>query len=475
MISLAVCSVPVQHNLTPPSRPGGLPWCLTTGGVRVLSAQRHNLPTAAPAPSAAILTPGCTKSRQRVGCWPNRCRAAALGVSRTGKRCILSSAYVSNERWEKLEREPHSLASLATLMDKTYDKKLPVSSLSIARFVDNISCLEEVDQAEYYLYKFRHSSNNWYLRNWTIHCWIRQCLKYGAEDKALYTLKNKVQYGIFPDSFTFNLLLDIFLKKERYADAVSVVMEIMLQEGLDEGSTQLLSLYALHKYLSGNPDFGWEQERNLGASLLLAGLNQENTVGFSSQIYGYALLGKVELDHGLRAVYHQMPLMWTPGYFGRALNVMEKVLKMSGGIKISKEAIIVLKNALDSALSKQAEKTQSEPAETSENKNEDSEETEADLLPEYIARLQELNTKLESLGLIEADGLMSLTTQLVQEELPECEKRDIEKYEEHLKDWQQEREELSAREKVMREKARQEYEARQAAKKAEEQPHLATM
>ncbi|XP_063819952.1 small ribosomal subunit protein mS27 [Pseudophryne corroboree] len=398
-----------------------------------------------------------------------RSRVAAFGASVTGKRFILSSAYVSDKAWEKWEKETYDLGDLGTHMEKCYERKIPVSSLIMERFIDNIKCKEEIELGEYYLYKFRHSPNCWYLRKWTMHAWIRKCLKYGAPDKALYTLKNKVQYGIFPDDFTFNLLLDTFIKSENFEDAVSVVVEIMLQESFDTVSTQLLSLYVLHKYLSGNPQLTWEQERNLGASLLLAAMHQENTVGYSSQLYGYTLIGNVEISKGLRAVYTQMPLMWKPGYFQRALEVMEKVSQLPGDSKICKDTIDILKSALEAAVSSQSEKTSSENTDAAEDPaplSEDTEDTEADQLSEYLARFQDLSRKLDSLGKIEPASLLSVASHLVHERLPECEQSDIEKYEAQLKKWKEEHSELKAREAEMRETARKQYEAMLASKSA---------
>ncbi|KAM3610174.1 uncharacterized protein V6R79_000086 [Siganus canaliculatus] len=402
-----------------------------------------------------------------------RCVTAAVKVkcfspSLSARRWLLSAAYTDTKVWEAREKDPQNLAVLATIMDRTYDKSLPVSSLTVSRFVDNISSREEVDQAEYYLYKFRHSPNCWYLRDWTIHSWIRQCLKYGAREKALHTLKNKVQYGIFPDDFTFNLLIDSYVKDGDFKSACSVVEEVMLQEAFNLPSTQILSLYALGSYLATKPQLTVSEERALGASLLLCGLKQDNAVGLSAQLLGNALLGKVEMLNGIHAVFKGMPLFWGHGYLSRALEVMERAA--STDVKLPKDALDQVSELLQelSAATNSSGEESSDEEDKKEPVDEDDQAEQA-RLPQYADRFKELSSQLESQGKVDSTSFQALVTALAQQNLASAEKPDLEQYMNRVQDWESEKRQLIQREREMREKAELEKQERLAAKAAAQQ------
>ncbi|KAM7415996.1 hypothetical protein PAMA_018190 [Pampus argenteus] len=405
-----------------------------------------------------------------------RCVTAVVKVKRlspsfSARRWLLSAAYTDTKVWEAREKDPQNMAVLATTMDRTYERNLPVSSLSVSRFVDNISSREEVDQVEYYIYKFRHSPNCWYLRDWTIHSWIRQCLKYDAREKALHTLKNKVQYGIFPDDFTFNLLIDSYIKDGDFKSACSVVEEVMLQEAFDLPSTQILSLYALGSYLATSPQLTVSEERALGASLLICGLKQDSTVGLSAQLRGNALLGKVEMLKGIHAVFKGMPLLWTRGYLGRALAVMERVVAApDGDVKLTKDTLDYMNDLLQELSSTSDSSSSGEESAGEEDNEEDAvdedDQAERANLSQYASRFKELSTQLESQGKVDAVSFQASVTSLAQQKLATAEKPDLEQYERQMLAWEAEKRQLIQREKEMRAKAEQEKQERLAAKAA---------
>ncbi|KAL1268958.1 hypothetical protein QQF64_031247 [Cirrhinus molitorella] len=190
--------------------------------------------------------------------------------------------------------------------------------------------------------------------------------------------------------------------------ACSVVEEVMLQESFERISTQILSLYALSKYLATKPELSWQEERNMGASLMLAGLKQENSVGFSAQLLGFALIGKVELSRGIHSVFHEMPLIWTSGYLGRALAVMNAVCDFRD-VKLSEEVLDHVEKIL------QELSLISDGQNDTDTTLEEEDELERQKLPEYMNRFKELKERLVSLDKIDARTLESLVSALAQQ------------------------------------------------------------
>ncbi len=158
---------------------------------------------------------------------------------------------------------------------------------------------------------------------------------------------------MFPDDFTFNLLIDSFIKDQDFkglwcCSSSSVWLDMCMRQTQSwEVSNSIQELVrwwrkwcfrsrlseSLHRFCHFMPsadiwlpnlssvwvdecvdvlldlvwvlivnvcvvNVQWQEERIMGASLMLAGLKQENSVGFSARLLGLALIGVYALVMG---------------------------------------------------------------------------------------------------------------------------------------------------------------------------------
>ncbi|XP_022108449.1 28S ribosomal protein S27, mitochondrial-like isoform X2 [Acanthaster planci] len=213
-----------------------------------------------------------------------------------GQRTLLTDAYKGTSAWRTRKILATNMDELKITLDADFfDFKKPVASVDLHKFMDNISDEHDLKSAEQYLYCHRHSSVAHHLRASTMHSFIRTCLDLGQADTAVKVLQDKTNYGVFPDNFTFNLLLDDYLERGDIKGAAAVAMEMMTLEVLtdEEPLSRLLALYCCHRYLKSG-DSAREVMHDLGMTFADATRGQTSLLSSSYHALGLVMAGRLK-------------------------------------------------------------------------------------------------------------------------------------------------------------------------------------
>lgn len=177
------------------------------------------------------------------------------------KRLFLSEAYRCEEAWSRRLESPLlqkiEPMTMYIQVDQKFQSIGKVSAVDIDMFINSITDRVYVDEVMKTLHNFRQSVETTNIFDSTHHAVIRYFLQHDYVQELHEMLNDRLNYGIFPDHFDYNMLMDHFIKRQDYASAAKVASLVMLQEDADHPITNTLCLYSCHKYLE-NPD-NWKK------------------------------------------------------------------------------------------------------------------------------------------------------------------------------------------------------------------------
>ncbi|XP_015187511.1 PREDICTED: 28S ribosomal protein S27, mitochondrial-like [Polistes dominula] len=179
--------------------------------------------------------------------------------SRTSRRLFLTEAYQCQDDWNRRLESP-ILQKLKSSdfyleLESKYNNVGKFSPLDVDIFANIVSEKSEGNELMDVLYKLRLSAEACNIFDSTHYAVIRFFLKHNNVDDLFEVLNDRLNYGIFPDHYCYNILMDKFIKDKDFASAAKVAGLLMLQEDSDHPLCNALSVYSCHKYLENPSDW----------------------------------------------------------------------------------------------------------------------------------------------------------------------------------------------------------------------------
>ncbi|XP_050401291.2 28S ribosomal protein S27, mitochondrial [Patella vulgata] len=289
-------------------------------------------------------------------------KLSTKGVSFSARRYLLSEAYSCQDAWkQRLESstlQQGSLNEFAVQLRERFEKEKKASVVDVDILANRLHEME-VTNAEFMeeiLHRFRRSVDSVPVNDSIVYAVVRAYIDLGLTDRLILLMKDKWNYGIFPNNHGVCFLLDHLIKENKYQDAAQVAYEMMLQEDFSHPVTYLLSLYGCSQHYTSisldpqeekqvDPDeeedwipvkyirfpvyddhFDIKDERFLmGKTLYILGKTcQDEVLGRSLQFMGLGMYQKFE----------------------KAIKLLENWEKDQPGILLLKEAVVKFEESL---------------------------------------------------------------------------------------------------------------------------------
>nr|CAG4640841.1 EOG090X05Q1 [Eulimnadia texana] len=180
-----------------------------------------------------------------------------------GLRTFLSEAYQCTESWNRRLQSP--VMQKIRVEEFYYDilKKFQSSGKASAIDVDmfvNAPVDSHIDELIHVTNRFRRSPSTVNALPSTSHAVIRNLLEQNETDTLMRLINDRLNYGLFPDYYLSNLMMDKFLKQSNYRDAVKVAIQMMLQEDFDHPIASHMALYSCYSYLRNPVPEPWDPQ-----------------------------------------------------------------------------------------------------------------------------------------------------------------------------------------------------------------------
>ncbi|XP_041973073.1 uncharacterized protein LOC121728832 [Aricia agestis] len=166
---------------------------------------------------------------------------------------FLTNEYKCAEAWNTQTSSSFiskvNLNDFYNILEQSYASKGVLSAIDVDIFANAVKDPTYLDELRDLLHKLRLTAETQNTLESTHHATIRNYLEYGNLSDLVNMLCDPLNFGVFLDFYTANMLLDKLLSTEQYELAAQVASTVMLQEDYSHAITNSLCKYACYKYL----------------------------------------------------------------------------------------------------------------------------------------------------------------------------------------------------------------------------------